>query len=97
MESQSKFRPDPKLKLMDQLREVLRYYHYAYRTEQTDCQWYQNLGLRPTQTNHGERFRAQAPGKGVEELHPECQFLIPHQPLTVLYTYISPGFHPLMQ
>ncbi len=24
---------------MDQVREVLRYYHYAYRTEQTYCQW----------------------------------------------------------
>jgi len=43
MESQNKniqkFRPDPKLKLMDQVREVLRYYHYAYRTEQTYGQW----------------------------------------------------------
>jgi integron integrase len=24
---------------MDQVREVMRYYHYAYRTEQTYCQW----------------------------------------------------------
>ena len=39
MESQSKFHPDPKLKLMDQIKEVLRYHHYAYRTEQTYCQW----------------------------------------------------------
>ena len=28
-----KFRPNPKLKLMDQVREVLRYHHYAYHTE----------------------------------------------------------------
>lgn len=34
-----KFQPNPKLKLMDQVREVLRYHHYAYRTEQTYCQW----------------------------------------------------------
>jgi len=34
-----KFRPNPNLKLMDQVREVLRYHHYAYRTEQTYCQW----------------------------------------------------------
>lgn len=34
-----KFRPNPDLKLMDQVREVLRYYHYAYRTEQAYCQW----------------------------------------------------------
>lgn len=43
MESQSKnkrkFKPNPDLKLMDQVREVLRYYQYAYRTEQTYCQW----------------------------------------------------------
>ncbi len=24
---------------MDQVRETLRYYHYAYRTEQTYCDW----------------------------------------------------------
>ena len=24
---------------MDQIKEVLRYHHYAYRTEQTYCQW----------------------------------------------------------
>jgi site-specific recombinase XerD len=29
------FRPNPGLKLMDQVRQVLRSYHYAYRTEQT--------------------------------------------------------------
>jgi integron integrase len=34
-----KFRPNPGLKLMDQVREVLRYYHYAYRTEQTYGHW----------------------------------------------------------
>jgi len=39
MESKSKFRPDPKIKLMAQVREVLRYHHYAYRTEKTYCQW----------------------------------------------------------
>ena len=39
MESKLKFRPNPNLKLMDQVREVLRYHHYAYRTEQTYCQW----------------------------------------------------------
>jgi len=35
MESQNKniqkFRPDPNLKLMGQVREVLHYYHCAYR------------------------------------------------------------------
>ncbi len=39
MENKPKFHPDPALKLMDQVREVLRYYHYAYRTEKAYCQW----------------------------------------------------------
>ena len=39
MENKPRFRPNPKLKLMEQVREVLRYRHYAYRTEQTYCQW----------------------------------------------------------
>jgi hypothetical protein len=34
-----KFRPDPQLKLMDQMRQVLRYHHYAYRTEHSYCDW----------------------------------------------------------
>ncbi|SLM31205.1 Integrase/recombinase (fragment) [Desulfamplus magnetovallimortis] len=39
MENLKQFRPDPKLRLMDQVRQVLRYHHYAYRTEQTYCDW----------------------------------------------------------
>lgn len=39
MENKKKFRPNQSLKLMDQVQEVLRYYHYAYRTEQTYCEW----------------------------------------------------------
>jgi len=39
MEGKPKLRPNPDSKLLDQVREVLRYYHYAYRTESTYCQW----------------------------------------------------------
>lgn len=39
MENKKKFRPDPQLKLMDQVRHVLRYHHYSYRTEQAYCTW----------------------------------------------------------
>jgi len=39
MENSKNFRPDPELRLMDQVRQVLRYHHYAYRTEQTYCDW----------------------------------------------------------
>ncbi len=34
-----KFTPNPSLKLMDQVRQVLRYHHYAINTERTYCQW----------------------------------------------------------
>ena len=37
MEHKPLFYPNPDLKLMEQVREVLRYYHYAYRTEQAYC------------------------------------------------------------
>lgn len=33
------FVPNPKLKLLDQCREALRFWHYAYRTEQTYLGW----------------------------------------------------------
>ncbi|WP_041916648.1 integron integrase [Desulfocapsa sulfexigens] len=39
MENKTKFTPNPKSKLMDQVRETLRYYHYAHSTEKTYCQW----------------------------------------------------------
>lgn len=39
MENKPIFRPDPDAELMDQVREVLRYYHYAYRTESHYCRW----------------------------------------------------------
>ncbi len=39
MESKKNFTPNPNLKLLDQVRETLRYYHYARSTEKTYCQW----------------------------------------------------------
>jgi hypothetical protein len=33
------FVPNPKLKLLDQCREALRFWHYSYRTEQTYLHW----------------------------------------------------------
>jgi len=39
MEIKVKFKPNPENPLMDQVREVLRYYHYAYRTEQSYSFW----------------------------------------------------------
>jgi site-specific recombinase XerD len=64
MESQLKFHPDLNLKLMDSVREVLRYHHHAYRTEQTYCQrilryirfWGRNTHPRNFKAHHVERF-----------------------------------------
>ena len=39
MEDKPEFRPNPESRLMDQVREVLRYYHYAYKTEQAYTAW----------------------------------------------------------
>ena len=39
MEKPSQFRQNPNARLMDQVRELLRYRHYAYRTEQAFCDW----------------------------------------------------------
>lgn len=39
MESKHKFTPDPSLRLMDQVRQVLRYHRYAIATERTRCKW----------------------------------------------------------
>lgn len=36
--NQPKFHPNPKLKLMEQVQEVLRYHYCFYRTKQTYCQ-----------------------------------------------------------
>jgi len=34
-QKKQKFKSDPKLKLMEPVRQVLRYHHYAYNTEKT--------------------------------------------------------------
>ena len=39
METKPKFNPNPDLRLIDQVRQVLRYHHYPYRTEQAYCDW----------------------------------------------------------
>ena len=39
MAETKKFKPDPNLKIMDQVRQVLRYHHYAYSTEKTYLDW----------------------------------------------------------
>ena len=39
MENIPKFTPNPNMKLMDQVRQIMRYHHYAINTEKTYCKW----------------------------------------------------------
>ena len=39
MENKVKFKPNSEYRLLDQVREVLRYYYYTYRTEQSYFSW----------------------------------------------------------
>ncbi len=39
MEEIKKFKPDPELKLMDQVSQVLQHYNYSYSTEKIYCGW----------------------------------------------------------
>ena len=56
--------PNPKLKQMDQVREVLRIKHYANRTEQAYCDW-----IKRYVHFHGMRRRKELfPGTENEEL-----------------------------
>jgi len=57
MENKPKFKPNPKLKLMDQVRQVLRYHHYSYRTEQTYCDWIiRFVKFHNIYSRHGEGY-----------------------------------------
>jgi len=47
MEIKKKFHPDPWLRLMDQVRRVMRYHHYAYRTE-----WFSSHTFRECFSTH---------------------------------------------
>ena len=39
MNVKPKFTPNPNFKLLDQVKQVLRYHHYSIRTEQAYCRW----------------------------------------------------------
>ena len=62
METKKKFRPYPNLKLMDQTRQVLRYYHYwivryikfKYFTQLSDLK---RVKIYPTQSSQREKER----------------------------------------
>ncbi len=55
MEKKEKFTPNRELKLLDQVRETLRYYHYAYSTEKAYCQWILRF-IYYNKEGNGDRF-----------------------------------------
>src|SRR5262245_50167296 len=62
------FIPNPKLKLLDQCREALRFWHYSYRTEQTYLGWIERY-VRFCRAGPGSASR----GRGGGWRHPrEC-------------------------
>ena len=59
MENKPKFKPDPKLKLMDQVRQVLRYHHYAYRHIAIELSGISSsIGADPSGTNGSAHIEA---------------------------------------
>jgi len=54
------FLPNPKLKLLDQLREVMRFKHYSIRTETTYREWVKRYILF-----HGKRHPREMEAKEV--------------------------------
>ena len=58
---QSRFLPNPKGRLFDQVREVLRFHYYALRTEKTYVQWirrYLAFHRRADQSGDGSQGRS---------------------------------------
>lgn len=47
--------PNPKARLFDQLREVMRFHHYSYRTERTYAQWIRRYLEFHRQADHAGR------------------------------------------
>src|SRR5919109_1724669 len=97
MESQNnttpKFRPNPGLKLMDQVREVLRYYRYAYRTEQTYAHWILRYIRYFGGKTHPNRLGAQEAERFLSHLATEGQVSASTQrqalnALVFLYRYV---------
>src|SRR5262245_754149 len=53
------FRPNPALRLLDQCREVLRFHHFSYRTEQSYLDWIRRFILFHGKRHPGEMGRGE--------------------------------------
>ena len=49
-----KFVPNPKVPLREQVREVMRFFHYSQRTEETYWQWFHRAPT-PTPSQEGSQ------------------------------------------
>jgi integron integrase len=62
MKNNSKFTPDPKLKLMDQVRQVLRHFDYSYNTEKIYYGWI----IKYIKFFNTQNYPAEMKGKEIE-------------------------------
>jgi integrase len=72
--------PNPKLKLLDQVREVMRLKHYSIRTERCYCDW-----IRRYIHFHGLRSREDLQGA-----EPKIELFLGHNDVstTMIYTHV---------
>ena len=63
MKIKKKFTPDPNLKLMDQVRQVLRYHRYSFKTEKAYCNWI----LKYIKFNGGKKHPREMGKKEIEK------------------------------
>lgn len=75
MENKPKFRPNPNLKLMDQVRDDLRYCHYYNRIEETHCQWIPHYIHYFDGKTHPKLFEAKDIAEFVSHLATEGQVI----------------------
>jgi hypothetical protein len=57
---------------MDQVKEVLRYHHYAYRTEQTYCDWI----LRYVKYHGGKTHPKEMAREGLQSIQEKVQSMM---------------------
>ncbi len=94
MDNPKKIRPDPNLRLMYQVRQVLRYHHSAFRTEQVYCDWIKRYIL-----NHGAKAHPRKVDENLETVRakrgPRQPVLMSQRAASMVLEHMT-GLHLLM-